>query len=165
MKPGCKKKVLNKTLRLVASLLVDIPDWFIAYGTLLGITRSNSCIDKDDDVDILCNKTTMGRIKEIFMKNGFKVRVAFNSFLQFSRKDYCLIDFYCCKVKDGTYIDTHENVIWTNCYPLQEKKWEGVVLYLPNNKITKLSKRYSKTWRIPKKSKGTRKIHSILQIL
>ena len=165
MKPGCKQKVLNKTLRLVATLLIDIPEWFIAYGTLLGITRNNSCVDKDDDVDILCNKTTMETIKEIFIRNGFKINVSSNAFLQFSHKDYCLIDFYCCNVMDGTYMDTHENVIWKNCYPLQEKKWKGVLLYLPKNKVLKLSKRYGKTWRMPKQSKGTRKHHSIVQTL
>ena len=164
MKSSCKKERLNKTLQLVATLLTDIPEWFIAYGTLLGITRNNSCIDKDDDVDIICNIKTRSVIMDLFTQYGFKIQYPSDTVFQLYHKDYCLIDFYCCTVKNGTYKDKHENVIWKNCYPLQKKKWKDVVLYLPNNTVSKLSKRYGRTWRVPKQSKGTRKTHS-LQVL
>ena len=29
----------------------NINNWFIAYGTLLGIVRNNNCINYDDDID------------------------------------------------------------------------------------------------------------------
>lgn len=164
MKSTCKRERLNKTLRLVATLIAELPDWFIAYGTLLGITRNNSCIDKDDDIDIICNIKSKNAILDLFMRYGFRIQISTATFFQLYHKDYCLIDFYCCTIKDGTYFDKHENVIWKNCYPLQEKKWKGVVLHLPNNTVNKLSKRYGKTWRVPKQSKGTRKNHS-MQVL
>ena len=46
------KILLNKTLLFIIKLLNDnnIKNWFIGYGTLLGIIRENSCIDGDDDV-------------------------------------------------------------------------------------------------------------------
>ena len=52
------KEILNRTLIFFANLLHEqkIDDWFIAYGTLLGIIRENECIAGDDDVDIIINK-------------------------------------------------------------------------------------------------------------
>ena len=46
---------LNTILIIIVKLLhsYKATNWFIAYGTLLGIVRNNSCIDKDDDVDII----------------------------------------------------------------------------------------------------------------
>jgi phosphorylcholine metabolism protein LicD len=47
------KEILNKTLLFYAELFKEhnITDWFIGYGTLLGIIRGNSCIEGDDDVE------------------------------------------------------------------------------------------------------------------
>ena len=62
----CNKNDLNKTLKYITNLLnkYNIKNWFIAYGTLLGIIRNDSCIDKDDDIDILVDKSNfdMGAI-------------------------------------------------------------------------------------------------------
>ena len=44
---------LNKSLYYICSLLLkNLPknSWFIGYGTLLGMVRSGSCIDGDDDI-------------------------------------------------------------------------------------------------------------------
>ena len=51
-------KELNDTLMFVVNLLNEnnIQNWFISYGTLLGIIRNNSCIDRDDDIDIIIDK-------------------------------------------------------------------------------------------------------------
>ena len=45
---------LNKTLLFLITLLNDnnIKNWFVCYGTLLGLVRENSCIDNDDDIDM-----------------------------------------------------------------------------------------------------------------
>ena len=45
---------LNNTLIKITNLLNEnnIHDWFIGYGTLLGIVREDSCIENDDDIDI-----------------------------------------------------------------------------------------------------------------
>ena len=39
------KSLLNKTLLYIISLLklYEVTDWFLGYGTLLGIVRNNSC--------------------------------------------------------------------------------------------------------------------------
>ena len=47
--------ILDNTLQKIVSLLFKnkIYYWFIGYGTLLGIVRNNSCINNDDDIDII----------------------------------------------------------------------------------------------------------------
>ena len=49
---------LNKTLLFLITLLNDnnIKNWFVCYGTLLGLVRENSCIDNDDDIDVIIEK-------------------------------------------------------------------------------------------------------------
>jgi len=65
--------ILNKTLHLIATLLnkYKLNNWFIGYGTLLGITRNNSCIDEDDDVDIIMDKKDVNKIITILKENNF----------------------------------------------------------------------------------------------
>ena len=46
-----KDKLNNILIRIVSLLHQNkLKNWFIGYGTLLGITRKNSCIDYDDDI-------------------------------------------------------------------------------------------------------------------
>lgn len=46
------KEKLNRTLEKVCNILNEnnINDWFIMFGTLLGIVRENSCIQGDNPV-------------------------------------------------------------------------------------------------------------------
>ena len=57
---------LNKTLLFLISLLNNnnIKEWFVCYGTLLGLVRENSCIDNDDDIDIIIEKSNYDIIKK-----------------------------------------------------------------------------------------------------
>ena len=67
------KEKLNNTLEMISKLLNhnNIKNWFIGYGTLLGIIRENECIENDDDIDILCNKKDFNIIKQMLIDNGF----------------------------------------------------------------------------------------------
>lgn len=160
------KETLNKTLLHIITLLKNngIPDWFIGYGTLLGIVRGDSCIDQDDDVDIVCNIDCYDKIKEILVADGFKICYGYG--INGSRRilktietdTYCSVDFYMAEVDDkGNFNDRWENVVWSECYndgKLIEYKWCDNVLYLPNNYETKLVNRYGVDWRTPMDTKG-----------
>lgn len=158
---------LNKTLEHVVDILDEnnYTDWFLAYGTLLGIVRNNSCIEHDDDIDIICNINERSRLIEILEKNNFKLftdddlNPGPKSFKDgivktFGTEEYVSIDFYFADVKDGSYFDRWEYVDWTNCYINEEKefvkyKWNDRVLNLPNDAELKLERRYGKNWRTP----------------
>ena len=145
------KDNLNLTLKKVADILNknNIKDWFIGYGTLLGITRNNSCIDNDDDVDIVINRKYKKYLEKLFKSKNINKK----NFLQF-KIDSIPVDFYLCDVIHDDYRDYHENTIWKNCKPINYHKWNGVILNIPNNPEVKLKNRYGEDWMIPKNSKG-----------
>ena len=115
------KDKLNYTLLETVKILNDnkINNWFIAYGTLLGIIRGNSCIEGDDDIDIICNKDDYQRIKDIFTSKKFNISMQHpGRFLQIKgNSKYSQVDFYMCDVdKKGNFKDNWENILWSNCY-------------------------------------------------
>ena len=56
------KETLNNTLQKISIVLNNssVKEWFISYGTLLGIVRDFSCISHDDDIDICVCMTQYG---------------------------------------------------------------------------------------------------------
>lgn len=163
------KHKLNYTLKNLVDIFNknNINEWFIGYGTLLGIIRENSCIDKDDDIDILINKKHINKIIKLLQNYNYDVKYYksgkfykikndnFNTnFLRIDKKNHAPIDFYLCDVINGDYYDENENTIWKNCEKLIHYKWNNVILNLPNEPEVKLKNRYGNDWKIPKKSKG-----------
>jgi phosphorylcholine metabolism protein LicD len=154
---------LNHTLSVIINLLNNhnIKNWFISYGTLLGIVRENSCIDNDDDIDITSNINDYDKIKQLLQDNGFtfiylgETRTIIKTV---ETPELSSIDFYMAQIDNaGNYDDKWTVVNWTNCYlndKLIEYNWNGQILYLPNNYETKLVNRYGEDWKIPQQSKG-----------
>tara|TARA_B110000285_G_C14739892_1_gene430262 strand:- start:102 stop:632 length:531 start_codon:yes stop_codon:yes gene_type:complete len=161
------KELLNKTLLFILKLLNEnnINNWFIAYGTLLGIIREDSCIQGDDDIDIVMDKNNYDILKQLLMENGFEME--YGHTIGKSRdiiktKDnekYCTIDFYMAAVDSiGNFDDRWENVVWSKCYDDNKKLihriWKGTDLYLPFNYETKIINRYGESWKVPQNTKG-----------
>lgn len=158
---NCDRNKLNKTLLFIVKLLNqnNISKWFIAYGTLLGIIRENSCIDGDDDIDIIIDINHRDQIKKILEENSLKIAIDDKHIIKTVEEDYASVDFYLSNVDEkGNFHDKWENVLWSNCYKNENKlieyEWNGEILYLPNNFKYKLTGRYGDKWRIPEKSKG-----------
>ena len=165
-----KKIFLNDTLTFIVKLLNnnDIKNWFIGYGTLLGIIRDNSCIDGDDDIDIIIDSNNYEQVTKMLADNGVEVHYNYskktlNSKLILKTKEvpnrYCSIDFYMASLDDnGNFYDKWENVIWSNCYDnnnkLIEYIWNENKLYLPFNYETKIINRYGENWKTPQNTKG-----------
>jgi hypothetical protein len=163
-----KNEVLNNTLVCISTILNEnnINNWFIGYGTLLGIIRNNSCIDGDDDVDIVIDKTNYNIVKDLLIKKGFEFEYKYGNIgnskdiLKIKTSEqYCTVDFYMASVDGkGNFNDKWEKTIWSNCYDdnnkLIEYIWNDNKLYLPFNYEQKLINRYGENWRIPQKSKG-----------
>lgn len=161
------KTILNNTLMFIIKLLNDnnINNWFIAYGTLLGILRENSCIDGDDDVDIVIDKSNYDILKNKLIENDIKIEYGYgidnntNILKTIENNNYCSVDFYMASIDEkGNFKDDWEHVIWSECYneknKLIEHMWNENILYLPFNYEIKLINRYGENWRIPQNSKG-----------
>jgi len=149
---------LNICLQKISTLLYEkkIYNWFIAYGTLLGIVRDNSCITSDDDVDIIIDKKYKTVIESL---PGIKVLHNENNFLRITlHNSKTPVEFYLSSVDaNGNFFDIHENVKWLNVYPFEIRKWNNVILQLPQGYEEKLTKRYG-NWKIPRTGdKGLRK--------
>lgn len=168
------KESLNKTLMFIIKLLNEnnFDNWFIAYGTLLGIVRENSCIENDDDIDIMIDNKHYDKLKKLLISKGLEIEYGYN--IRNSKdilktkgnKDLVTMDFYMAKLdNDGNFHDNWEKVTWTNCFnsenTLIEYIWNENKLYLPNNYEKKLYNRYGNDWKTPKQTKGDRRNKNI----
>jgi hypothetical protein len=159
---------LNITLKHIVTLLhrYRIKRWFIAYGTLLGMARNGSCIDGDDDVDIVCDNRDYDRIRALLAENGMETTTEHD--IGESRQiiktvpceTYTSIDFYCAEVDvAGNFKDTWEDVIWSYCVDprtrhLPRLRWQGTIIQVPHNTAAKLRGRYGSNWHMPQDTKG-----------
>ena len=146
---------LNKTLIEVSNILNkhNINEWFVMFGTLLGIVREGSCIDGDDDIDIMIN-FDYAELKNIFSQEGLKFdtnRKSQNILKSLSTNKYASFDFYMCEIsKENNYYSPWQNVQVNNVSVVQ-KNWNNCNINLPNNAEEKLEKMYGKNWRTPVK--------------
>ena len=157
---------LNKTLLFLITLLNNnnIKNWFVCYGTLLGLVRENSCIDGDDDIDIIIEKSNYDIIKNILIENNFKfvyngIGNSRNILKTADTPVYSSIDIYMGDYNNENVKDLWENLTIKDCFldtenkTFIEKKWNGQNIYYPNNYERILINRYGKDWKIKKDTK------------
>ena len=143
---------MNRTLLVIITLLNDnnIGKWFICYGSLLGLVRENSCIDNDDDIDIMMNKDNYNEVKKILIRNNFTLEYSYgiNNSKNINSKNiiktkttsrYASIDIYMVDFNDGGVSDVWNGSIITDCFLDKEKQtfiernFNGQKIYYPNN--------------------------------
>ena len=151
------KEKLNRTLEIVASILREenINDWFIFFGTLLGIIREDSCIEGDDDLDIMIN-CDYQQLRNVFEKRGFVfmqgkygIKNPDKILKSEPTQEFGSIDFYMCNVNElGDFHTPWHGVIATNSYidinqkSLEKLAWNNTALNIPNNYKEKLTNMY-----------------------
>lgn len=149
------KVKLNRTLEKVCDILNknDIHDWFIVFGTLLGIVRENSCIHGDDDLDIMIHHDYQD-LRSVFEKERFTFTSKFgirnsDTILKTEPCDkYGSCDFYMASVEGKNYFTAWQNVEFQNV-EIESKEWESVHINLPKNSEVILEKLYGTNWRTP----------------
>jgi len=161
---------LNSTLSKVVGILdkYQVNDWFIFFGTLLGIVRGDSCIEGDDDLDIMINHDYR-ELRAIFSNAGFTFTTDFNirdsqAILKTEpSEDYGSVDFYMCDVNEfGDFHTPWHGVVSTSSYVDTDSKtfvykyWNSKVLSLPSNYENKLINMYGTDWRVPQSNKSCR---------
>lgn len=151
------QKKLNRTLEKACSILSEnnFNDWFIFFGTLLGIVRENSCIQGDDDLDIMIN-CDYEKLRSAFEEQGFVFTSNFgiknpDTILKTEPCDnYGSIDFYICNVNEfGDFYTPWHRVKSTKSKPFITKEWRSTILNLPNDYLQKIVSMYGKDWEIP----------------
>jgi len=163
------KEKLNHTLEVVANILhkENINDWFIMFGTLLGIVREDECIEGDDDLDIMIN-CDYQQLRNAFEKRGFIFTSKFGinnskTILKSEpTEEFGSFDFYFCEVDEiqnwNMYWCGH-TIITTPYKDLKQKtfntkQWRSTTLNLPHNYINKIIKMYGKNWKTPSNSQS-----------
>lgn len=95
----------NKNLNKISEIISDL-DYFIFFGTLLGIIRDNNLISGDDDIDFLINEKDVSSLKKILHRNNFKITKETEDYVSFRNVDLFeehTIDFYKFYI-EGTYV-------------------------------------------------------------
>lgn len=149
---------LNYTLHWIIDLLESkgIDDWFIMYGTLIGVAREGSCIDGDDDIDICINQDKWDDVYDVLKKKNMLTPLGAYvqpNFMCTRKTDkLCQVDFYLCDVTEsGDFIDTWSKLRLTECYDedgqLPTMTFEGREVPVPHNTVKKLETRYGPRWR------------------
>ena len=153
---------LNKTLLFIITLLNDnnIDKWFVCYGTLLGLVREDSCIENDDDIDIIIEKGHFDVVKKLLHDNGFCFEYGYQ--IRDSRKIiktkatsvYTTIDIYMGEFNGENVLDLWNILDIKDCFVDNEKKtfvekiWNEQRVYFPNNYERILLNRYGNDWKI-----------------
>lgn len=133
-----------------------IQNWFISYGTLLGIIRNNSCIEQDDDVDIIIDQSEKDKLEQLIKDKGWKYSIKKpDIYKMVVVQEKPTVDFYISTMKNkNDYNDTWNKVIWSNCLPITQRKWNSTTLQVPHDVETKLKNRYGDKWTVPMKIKS-----------
>ena len=162
--PKSNRAELNKTLYYICSLLLEnLPEnsWFIGYGTLLGMVRNNSCIEGDDDIDIIVDIKQRKVLRDILTSEGLKLWYDKPNLLKtHPTEEYVTMDFYMSNVKEvvkneemcsvtTNFNDTWEKCVWSNVYPLERKEWKDIIINMPKDSRVKLERRYGDDWETP----------------
>ena len=153
---------LNRTLKFIVQLLHknNINDWFVCYGTLLGLIRENNCIDGDDDIDIIVEKKNYKKIKNLLLTHNLEIENYDNGILKTKEtNEYASIDIYMADYNEDNVFDLWNKLTIQNCYLNKNKKnfieikWKGEKVYIPNNYKKILVNTYGKDWMIKKNEK------------
>ena len=156
------KERLNHTLETIVNILHEenIEDWFIMFGTLLGIVREDGCIESDNDIDILIN-FDYDKLKNVFEKRGFSftyiwgINDSKHILKSAATEEFGSFDFYLCDVNEnGDYNNSWHPIRVMNATPIEKREWRSTILNLPKNYMDRIVKLYGEDWKTPRIQQG-----------
>ena len=147
------------------------------------MVRENSCIDGDDDIDIITDKNNYDIIKEILKENNIQVytggynekcfnaaikkRIKQKKIIKTKPTSEYVVDIYMGDFKDGNVYDMWNCLTIKDCFLDKEKEtfientWNGQKIYYPNDYERILLNRYGRTWT----KKINRKVGQTMKVL
>lgn len=160
------------TLKFFSKLLVNI-EHFIFFGTLLGLTRDNSPIEGDDDIDFYVNINDQEKIHQILKDNKIIVDYSLwpNDTKYFNQVEFILnnkklrADFYYYEKEDNDFFITErwnfeakyklkEHILKIPkvfIFPINKKKYKDFYVNYPNQPEVLCEYLYGSTWKSPLK--------------
>ena len=171
------RKYNAQNLKEVLPLLEGM-EYFVFYGTLLGLVREGDILEKDDDIDILVDRKHFAELIERFDKHDGLLTYDNNpnvNYCDFFRQATCMRDdvktfadfyFYDTEIKPGSIVDRwnihgswnypNMHIIIPNdiIYPIETKtnKKYGEINY-PSQPTLCLEYLYGTGWMHPRKKK------------
>ena len=164
----------QKALDLITAILHDV-EYFVFFGTLLGLTREGNPIEGDDDIDCYVDISNQSKLINALGENGITINrsVPWNQtehfFQVFVETDLGLtaVDFYFYDpLVDKQYIwekwnfhgTPHNHDTWMKTpkpfiFPIQKEKFGNMHIPVPNKKILCCEWLYGSSWKVPKKKK------------
>lgn len=177
MKRRIKSDDNNKNLTIICKILnKNKITYFPFYGTLLGLVREGSCIDGDDDIDIMVPYQEKEKIYNIMNGMGMKNTDGGNNFLQFTyriNKTPVIADFYFFEESEEYVIEKWNffgkennqkyNIHYDkkHIFPITTSTWNEVLIPYPANPEALVRYCYGEEWK-NKKSKTTEYRHYIV---
>ena len=158
----------NESNLVFFSKLLTNVEYFIFFGTLLGITRENRLIDGDDDIDFYINLKNRNQLINDLKIGNIDVDLTLSvnknkSFLQVKRvvqNEILITDFYFYEsnIEKNFIIEkwnfegcTHDKskhlrIPKKFIYPLKKISFKDTVLFLPNEKELICEFLYGRNW-------------------
>lgn len=137
------KKYHLESLKMVIDRIKDL-EYFVFYGTLLGITRENDIIENDDDVDLLVNIKHREQLLEVMKDCDVKFNMGIwpnlsPYFLQGRRiiegNKLSCVDFY---LYDDSLVENHIADRWSFSGRFNEKQFS---IHVPNEIVFPIRKK------------------------
>jgi len=163
------RKTNEDNLKFVSHFLMDI-EWFVFFGSLLGIVRDGRLIEQDYDIDIYVNCSYRDEILERVSASNLQVSINNKFFLQLNRVvngERGCIDFYFYTqgASDfilerwnffGLYDNSHYHLKLSKLlvYPIKSITLNDSVINIPNQPKNLVRLLYGKKWSIPLKKDG-----------
>lgn len=173
---GLKKSIssnhLLSALEFISKKLNQI-DYFVFYGTLLGLVRDGKPIDGDDDVDIMVPRVLREELLLLLTSDPHD-GVVYDSSLDLNKTPYfmqirkafdgvdVLIDFYLFDLADGWVMEKWTGAAWASgvkplsipaelIFPIKSISCGGNILKSPAYAEACCELVYGRTWKFPKR--------------
>lgn len=156
-------------LKFFTNIIKNI-EYFVFFGTLLGLTRDNNLIENDDDIDFYVNIKERDNLIKILKDHSINVNLELKvnknkSFLQIKNKinnKDAIVDFYFFEddldehhliekwnFEGGTHIPSkHLRIPKIFTHPIQKREINSVSINFPAEPIYLCEFLYGKNWRI-----------------
>ena len=165
------QKTNEDNLKFISYFLKEI-EWFIFFGSLLGVVRDGRLIEQDDDIDIYVNYSYKREVLRRIESSNNQLTVTINSkfFIQLNRVvngERGCIDLYFYTQERGDFIlerwnffglynDKHYHLKLPNTliYPIINVNFNGDLISLPNQPKKLVRLLYGRKWNTPLKKNG-----------